>query len=66
MADVLNRLVLAVVSWGSFREETEAIEQDLDCSKVGDQSLQRLLAGLRAQITSHDNTGLTEPASESS
>jgi len=55
---VLERLRLAVIPWGSFRDQIEAIEKELNGSGAGDQTLQRLLAGLRAQIDGHDNTGL--------
>jgi hypothetical protein len=57
VASVLNRLRLAVVSWTSFRDEIKVFEHGLG-SGAGDQTLKRLLSGLYAQITGHDNTGL--------
>jgi hypothetical protein len=58
VASVLGRLRLAVISWKAFGEDITAIENELDASKTGDQTLQRLLAGLHAQIGAHDKTGL--------
>ena len=52
---------LAVISWGDFCREIHEIERGLDTTLPGEQTLQRLLAGLRAQIEVHKNTGL-DPA----
>ena len=57
VSGLLNRLRLAAVSWTSFRDQVKAVEEGLG-SGAGDQTLQRLLAGLRAQIDGHNNTGL--------
>jgi hypothetical protein len=58
-----ERLRLAAVSWTWLRYEISKIEGELDCSVRGDQTLKRLLAGLRAQIEAHRNTGIVEAAS---
>ena len=58
-----ERLRLAAVSWTWLRHEISKIESELDCSIRGDQTLKRLLAGLRAQIEAHRNTGIVEAAS---
>jgi hypothetical protein len=58
VASVLERLRLAVISWRAFREEIATIENELSGSEPGNQTLQRLLAGLHAQIDAHDKTGL--------
>ena len=56
---VLDRLKLTVVSWTEFRDSIAKIERELDRSKQqGDQTLRKLLAGLRAQIDVHDRTGI--------
>ena len=55
---VLDRLKLTVVSWTAFRDSISKIESELDCSKQGDQTLKKLLAGLHAQIDDHDKTGI--------
>jgi hypothetical protein len=59
----IKRLHLAAVSWRWLRDEISKIEGELDCSVRGDQTLKRLLAGLRAQIEAHRNTGIVEAAS---
>lgn len=59
----IARLQLAAVSWKWLRDEISKIESELDCSIRGDQTLQRLLAGLRAQIESHGKVGIVEAAS---
>jgi hypothetical protein len=64
-ADVLKRLGVAVVSWGSFRDQIQAIEKECDSSDAGGQTLQRLLAGFRAQIEEHENTGIAGSAETS-
>jgi hypothetical protein len=58
MASVLDRLKLTVISWTTFRDALADIENELDCSTRGDQTLYRLLAGLRAQINAHQHTGV--------
>ncbi len=63
VANILDRLCLTVRSWTNLRDEIAKIEEDLDCSKVGDQTLGRLLAGLRAQIEAHEDTGVPKKAS---
>jgi hypothetical protein len=55
--EMLKRIRLALVSWTRFRNEIKRLEQKLDGTKVGDQTLQRLLAGLRVQIENHKKTG---------
>jgi hypothetical protein len=59
VAGVLNRLRLAAMSWTSFRDRVQALEQGLG-SGAGDQTLKRLLSGLLDQVNGHDNTGLAD------
>lgn len=54
---IVKRLRMNVVSWSWLAEELRTIEQTLDPSSVGDQTLIRLLTGFRKQIESHDSTG---------
>jgi len=65
LSDVLERLSLAVVSWSFLGNELLAIEEALDQSHRGDQTLKRLLAGFRDQIENHQGTGVkaVSPAS---
>ncbi len=60
IASVLDRLTLNVVSWSSFLESLLQIEKELDGSKVGDQTLLRLLRGFTAQLQQHEGTGINE------
>lgn len=57
VSSICERLRMNVVSWSWLAEELRAIEQSLDSSSVGDQTLIRLLTGFRNQIESHDSTG---------
>jgi hypothetical protein len=57
-ASVLDRLSLSVITWADFWESLASIQQSLDCARCGDQTAFRLLAGLRAQISTHKGTGL--------
>jgi hypothetical protein len=54
---VLGRLRLAAISWSKFSAAIGTIETDLDPQHVGDQTLLRLLSGLRNQLEHHDKTG---------
>jgi hypothetical protein len=54
-----EHLHLAAVSWKWLRDEIAKIESELDCSARGDQTLKRLLAGLRDQIEAHGKTGIS-------
>jgi chromosome segregation ATPase len=58
LSHAASRLRLAAVSWTWLRDELKQIESELDSSSSGDQTLGRLLAGLRAQIESHGKTGI--------
>ena len=55
---VLDKLRLAAISWASFRAALADFEAGLDPQHAGDQTLLRLLAGLRRQLEQHDHTGL--------
>ena len=57
MQRIAERLRMNVVSWSWLAQELRAIEQALDPSSVGDQTLIRLLTGFRKQIENHDSTG---------
>ncbi len=59
----IKRLHLAAVSWTWLRDEISKIERELDPEARGDQTLKRLLAGLRAQIEAHGNTGIVKAGS---
>jgi hypothetical protein len=58
---LLRRLRLSVVSWSQLWTGICAIESELDPRHSGDQTLSRLLAGLRDQIERHDKTGVGKP-----
>lgn len=58
VAVVLKNLKLAVFTWTDFREAIIKIEQELYCSKLGGQTLYRLLSGFRAQLEAHEKTGI--------
>ena len=57
---VRSRVRLASVSWIWLRDQLEQIESTLDSSKPGEQTLLRLLCGLRTQIECHEKTGITK------
>ena len=59
---VLEKLKLQVISWATFREEIGKIQNELDGTRLGDQTLNRLLAGLGAQIDAHEGTGIPKRA----
>jgi hypothetical protein len=61
---VRRRVRLASVSWTWLRDRLEQIESTLDSSKPGEQTLLRLLRGLRTQIESHEKTGITKDTLE--
>jgi hypothetical protein len=48
------------VSWRWVRDEISKIESELDSTARGDQTLKRLLAGLRDQIQAHEKTGIVK------
>jgi hypothetical protein len=56
---IRSRVRLESVSWTWLRDQLDYIESSLDCSKPGEQTLLRLLSGFRAQIESHEKTGIT-------
>jgi hypothetical protein len=58
---VFDRLRLSVLSWDQFRTNSLAIEHELDSRQPGDQTLHRLLVGLRDQIEHHDHTDIKRP-----
>jgi len=55
---VASRLKLCVISWAEFHALIKTVEENLNPSDPGDQTLSRLLAGLRDQIASHKQTGM--------
>jgi hypothetical protein len=55
---VASRLKLRVISWVDFHGMIKAVEENLNPSDPGDQTLSRLLTGLRDQIASHKQTGM--------
>lgn len=58
MRSISKRLRMNVVSWSSLAEELQTIEQGLDPSSIGEQTLVRLLSGFRQQIQSHCGAGI--------
>lgn len=56
VAAVLSRVNLSAVSWLELRDEIVRVEAEN--SEPKDQTLLRLLAGLRAQIEAHQGTGV--------
>lgn len=59
-ARIFQELRLHVVSWNDFADGVAEIRTGLDCSRPGDQTLDRLMAGLYAQISVHHGTGIPE------
>ncbi|MCP4308853.1 MAG: hypothetical protein GY788_29055 [bacterium] len=59
VADVLNRLELAVISWSCIRGQVVGLKDELDVAHPGEQTLYRLLDGFLAQLDAHRNTGIT-------
>lgn len=55
---VAKQLHMVVLSWAQFRDRLRHCEGDLDHRRVGDQTLIRLLRGLRVQIEQHEKTGI--------
>jgi len=53
---VRRRVRLVSVSWTSLRDQLKQIESEIDPRSRGEQTLLRLLAGLRTQIEKHENT----------
>jgi hypothetical protein len=62
LADVLDRIALTVISWDDLYNSVASIQKTLDRANCGDQTAFRLLAGLRAQIETHDGTGVSQSA----
>jgi hypothetical protein len=63
---VRSRVRLASVSWTTLRDQISKIESELDRHSRGDQTLLRLLTGLRTQIEKHGKTGIPRPPDSSS
>ena len=57
LGDVLGRLRVGVISWSELHAEIGAIRAGLG-GTPGDETLDRLLAGLTAQIGAHEGTGV--------
>jgi hypothetical protein len=55
---IFERLRLAAISWTEFCRRIQAFENGLDQKSPGDQTLRRLLAGLRDQIAVHDGKAI--------
>ena len=58
---IAKRVRLASVSWTWLRDRLTQIELQLDARARGDQTLLRLLSGLRTQIEKHGKTGIPPP-----
>ncbi len=58
---IARRVRLASTSWTELRDRLNQIELQLDARARGDQTLLRLLSGLRAQIEKHGKTGIPKP-----
>jgi hypothetical protein len=53
---VLDRMVLAGISWRELHGSLCAIQDRLDPMQAGEQTLHRLIAGFRAQLEAHRHT----------
>ena len=62
LEDIAKRVRLVSVSWTWLRDRLKQIESDLDAHNRGDQTLLRLLRGLRTQIERHEKTGIPKPS----
>ncbi|MBN8553664.1 MAG: hypothetical protein J0L52_12310 [Caulobacterales bacterium] len=58
VADVLDRLQLAFVSWEAFRDRLTRYREPLDRTQPGDQALGKLIDGFVAQLNAHRSTGI--------
>lgn len=63
---IAKRVRLVSVSWSWLRDRLKQIESELDAHTRGDQTLLRLLTGLRTQIEKHGKTGIPRPPDGSS
>jgi hypothetical protein len=63
---IAKRVRLASVSWTWLRDRLKQIESELDGRNRGEQTLLRLLRGLRTQIEKHGKTGIPRPSDRSS
>jgi hypothetical protein len=63
---VRSRIRLHSISWTSLRDQIKDIESKLNPDNRGDQTLLRLLTGLRTQIEKHEKTGIPRPPASSS
>jgi hypothetical protein len=55
---VLNRIKLAVISWKGLKGRLVSIEESLDLSRRGDQTLAKLIKGFLFQLEAHGDTGI--------
>jgi hypothetical protein len=58
LESILSRMRLATISWAAFRDQLSTIRTRLDPSQPGDQTLDRLLIGILAQLEAHRGAGL--------
>lgn len=65
LEDIAKRVRMTSVSWSWFRDRLKQIETELDARTRGDQTLLRLLTGLRTQIEKHGKTGIPRPPDSS-
>jgi hypothetical protein len=59
VASVLDRITLGVITWEKLRQGMVTIQESLDLTHRGDQTLDRLITGFVAQLDAHRDTGIT-------
>lgn len=56
---MFERITLASITWRELRDTIMAIEAEQNSALAGQQCYARLFAGIRAQIETHADTGIT-------
>jgi hypothetical protein len=59
VASVLDRIKLGIITWEKLRQGMVTIQESLDLTHRGDQTLDRLISGFVAQLDAHRDTGIT-------
>jgi hypothetical protein len=58
VASVLDRMKLGVISWEELRHKMNTLQNSLDMTHRGDQTLSRLISGFLTQLEDHRDTGI--------
>lgn len=58
VGSVLDRITLGVISWENLRQRMISLQESLDLSHRGDQTLAKLIQGFLCQLEAHRDTGI--------